>query len=70
MKGENLMNLKTVTKRSGDKVSYNRQKIFNAIAGANRDATTSADKLSPQDIERVTLDVEKDIADKNNIGSS
>ena len=62
------MNLKTVTKRSGDKVVYDRQKIFNAIAGANRDATTIDDKLSPQDIERVTSAVEKNISERDNIG--
>lgn len=61
------MKLKTVTKRSGDTVSYDRAKIFNAISGANRDATTAADKLQPEDVERVTVSVELAIAEKDGI---
>ncbi|MBQ9441755.1 MAG: anaerobic ribonucleoside triphosphate reductase, partial [Selenomonadaceae bacterium] len=62
------MKLKIVTKRSGSKVNYDREKIFNAIAGANRDASTENDKLSAEDVERVTNSVESAISEKNNIG--
>lgn len=61
------MKLKIVTKRSGSKVSYDRKKIFNAIAGANRDATTESDKLSDEDMERVTDSVELAISEKENV---
>ena len=56
------MNLIKVRKRSGQKVNYDRTKIFNAIAGANRDASTPADKLSADDLNRVTDSVEQAIA--------
>ena len=62
------MKLRTVTKRSGSTVNYNRAKIFNAIAGANRDASTPRDKLSAADLERVTNAVETAIADTDSIG--
>lgn len=62
------MKLKTVTKRSGNSVVYDRRKIFNAIAGANRDASTASDKLSADDIERVTNSVEREISDRDGIG--
>lgn len=62
------MKLKIVTKRSGSKVNYDREKIFNAIAGANRDASTENDKLSAEDVERVTNSVESAISDKEDIG--
>ena len=61
------MKLQTVTKRSGDSVSYDRAKIFNAIAGANRDATTPADRLAPEDVERVTAAVELAISERDGI---
>lgn len=61
------MKIKTVTKRSGSMVDYDRLKIFNAISGANRDASTPADKLQPDDVERVTVSVELAIADKDGI---
>ena len=57
-----------VRKRSGQKVSYDRAKIFNAIAGANHDATTPADKLSDSDLELVTDSVEQAIGDSEVIG--
>ena len=60
------MKLLKVRKRSGQRVSYDRAKIFNAIAGANRDASTPADKLSDEDIERVTDSVEQDTQGKRN----
>ncbi len=62
------MKLKTVVKRAGNSVSYDRAKIFNAIAGANRDASTPEDKLTPEDIERVTGCVENAIAERESIG--
>lgn len=57
------MRLAKVRKRSGQKVSYDREKILNAIAGANRDASTPADKLSADDLELVTDSVEQAIAE-------
>ena len=62
------MALKTVTKRSGNSVVYDRRKIFNAIEGANRDATTAKDKLKPEDVERVTESVESTISNRDGIG--
>ena len=62
------MKLKTVTKRSGNSVDYDRKKIFNAIAGANRDATTDKDKLDDSEVESVTESVEKTISDRDGIG--
>ena len=62
------MNLKTVVKRSGETVDYDRAKIFNAITGANRDATTPADKLKSDDVERVTAAVENAIGGRESIG--
>lgn len=61
------MNLKTVVKRSGESVDYDRAKIFNAIAGANRDATTPADKLAPDDVESVTAAVETAVGGRESI---
>ncbi len=62
------MQLTKVRKRSGQKVNYDRKKIFNAIAGANRDATTPADKLSSEELELVTDSVERAIAESEIIG--
>ena len=62
------MRLAKVRKRSGQKVNYDREKIFNAIAGANRDASTPSDKLSAHDVERVTDSVEQAIAENEFIG--
>ena len=61
------MKLKTVIKRSGNPVEYNREKIFNAIAGANNDATTLADKLQQADIEQVANTVELAISERESI---
>lgn len=58
------MNLKTVTKRSGHTVPYNREKIYNAIVGANND---SGKKMTPKDIDEVTSQVEWDIQDRENV---
>ncbi|MBR0060571.1 MAG: anaerobic ribonucleoside triphosphate reductase, partial [Selenomonadaceae bacterium] len=62
------MNLLKVRKRSGQRVTYDRTKIFNAIAGANRDASTADDKLSDDDIERVTDSVEQELCDCEVLG--
>ena len=62
------MKLKTVTKRSGTTVIYDRNKIFNAIAGANRDATTPQDRLQASDIDAVTGAIEFAISDRDSIG--
>lgn len=62
------MKLKTVVKRSGNFVEYNRAKIFNAIAGANNDATTVENKLQPKEIENVTNSVETEISERESIG--
>ena len=62
------MKLAKVRKRSGQKVNYDREKIFNAISGANRDASTPADKLSADDVELVTNSVEHAIASNEVIG--
>ena len=62
------MKLKTVVKRSGVKVEYDKQKIFNAILGANRDASTPDDKLKSSDITVVTDAVEFAISDNESIG--
>lgn len=57
------MPLQSVIKRSGEKVPYDRNKIFNAITGANRDATTIKDMLTPSAIQSVVLSVEQIIKD-------
>ncbi len=62
------MQLLKVRKRSGQRVTYDRTKIFNAIAGANRDASTTDDKLSDDDIERVTDSVERELCDCEVVG--
>ena len=62
------MKLAKVRKRSGQRVNYDREKIYNAIVGANRDASTPADKLSEDDLERVTNSVEQAIAENEIIG--
>lgn len=61
------MKLRTVIKRSGNAVDYDRAKIFNAIAGANNDATTVEHKLKPADIEKVTNAVEKAILERESV---
>ena len=62
------MKLKTVTKRSGTTVIYDRNKIYNAIAGANRDATTPKDRLNASDIDAVTGAIEFAISERDSIG--
>ena len=58
------MNLKTVTKRSGHTVAYDREKIFNAIAGANVDGGS---RMTDKDIDEVASQVEWDIQDRENV---
>lgn len=58
------MNLKTVTKRSGHTVPYNREKIYHAIAGANADGGNT---MSEKDVDEVTSQVEWDIKDRDNV---
>ena len=62
------MQLTKVRKRSGQRVNYDREKIFNAIVGANRDASTPADKLSADDLKLVTDSVEQAICENEIIG--
>ena len=62
------MQLLKVRKRSGQRVNYDREKIFSAIAGANRDASTPADRLSDEELELVTTSVEQAIAENEIIG--
>lgn len=57
--------IKTVTKRSGFTVDYDRSKIRNAIAGANKD---SVQQMSEKDIDAVTEQVERAIEDRDTIG--
>ena len=68
LKGGIPLKLARVRKRSGQRVNYDRKKIFNAITGANRDASTPSDKLSAEDVERVTDSVEQAIAENEIIG--
>lgn len=58
------MILKTVVKRSGRKVPYNREKIVAAIGGANKDGGS---KMTQQDIDAVASQVEWDIQDRDSV---
>lgn len=58
------MNIKTVTKRSGHTVPYNRAKIYNAIVGANVDGGST---MSEKDVDAVTSQVEWDVAERENV---
>ena len=55
--------MKTVTKRSGKTVEYDRQKIYNAIAGAVGD---SHEEMSAAQIDEVTQGVEAALAPREN----
>ena len=57
------MSLKTVTKRSGLTVDYDRQKIYNAIAGAVGD---SHEQMNGVQIDEVTSGVEAALAPRDN----
>ena len=56
------MNLKTVTKRSGHTVPYNREKIYNAILGANKDA---GKKMTEKDVDEAIERLKKALAALN-----
>ena len=56
--------LKTVTKRTGFTVPYNREKIYHAIEGANRDGEP---QMTEKDIHEVTSQVEWDFEDRENV---
>ncbi len=68
MNGDINMKLKTVIKRSGTMVNYDRSKIVSAISGANRDATTKQDRLNTSEIDIVTNAVESAIENRESIG--
>jgi len=57
--------IKTVIKRSGHTVAYNREKIRNAIAAANVDAGS---QMAERDVDAVTQQVEWDLQDHDSIG--
>ena len=57
------MNL-AVIKRSGITVEYHRQKIFNAIAGANNDST---EQMTQDEMMAVTLQVEKNLEGRDHV---
>ena len=57
------MNLKTVTKRSGLTVDYDRQKIYNAIAAASND---SPEQMKEEEVRAVTLQVERNLSERDN----
>ena len=56
--------LKTVTKRTGFTVPYNREKIYRAIEGANSDGKQ---QMTAKDIDEVTSQVEWDFKDRENV---
>ena len=56
--------LKTVTKRTGFTVPYNRDKIYHAIAGANSDGN---EQMTAKDIDEVTSQVEWDFQERENV---
>lgn len=56
--------LRTITKRNGNVVPYDKKKIYNAIAGANSEST---EKMTVDDIETVTTAIESLIYKRNNI---
>lgn len=55
------MSLQSIIKRSGESVQYDRDKIYNAIAGANRDATSIQNMLSAEQMQTIVLSVEKEL---------
>ena len=58
------MTLRTVTKRSGHTVAYDRSKIYNAIAAANRDG---GELMTAEQVDAVTSNVETVIRDRQNV---
>ena len=60
--------MKTVTKRSGNEVNYDRRKIFYAISGANREAAEAGENyMTDAQIDLVASRVESDISARENI---
>ena len=60
------MLLTHITKRNGEVVDYNWQKIYKAILGANND-TDAQDRMSIDDVGRIAKSVEEKIQNKQNI---
>ena len=56
---------KMITKRSGHTVAYDRMKIYNAIAAANRDGV--APVMTDAEVDAVTENVERELMDRENI---
>lgn len=56
---------KMITKRSGHTVAYDRMKIYNAIAAANRDGV--APIMTDAEVDAVTENVERELMDRENI---
>ena len=56
---------KMITKRSGHTVVYDRMKIYNAIAAANRDGV--APIMTDAEVDAVTENVERELMDRENI---
>ena len=60
--------MKTVIKRSGNEVNYDRRKIFYAISGANREAAEAGENyMTDAQIDLVASRVESDISARENI---
>lgn len=59
------MTLKNVIKRSGLTVAYDREKIYNAIAGAAKELPEA---ITKDDVERITDLTEQQIADHDSLG--
>ena len=49
-----------VMKRSGERVPFDRQKIVNAINGANDEEGIPSERLSPEEIANIALGIQKD----------
>lgn len=62
------MPLQSIIKRSGEFVQYDRNKIYNAIAGANRNATSIQNMLSAEQLQTIVLSVESELQSLDNVG--
>ncbi len=49
-----------VMKRSGERVPFDRQKVVNAINGANDEEGIPSERLSPEEIANIALGIQKD----------
>lgn len=63
------MKVNTVIKRSGSKEVYNRNKIFNAIKGANNDVSKQY-QLSDESINDIVRVIEKEISNKKDFSNT